>query len=146
MLIEAVAIGLVYGLAFFEITGLVAGGLVVPGYLAVSLGRPLTLAACLGAAFLTLILVRLLARLTILFGRRRFVVSVLTGFALQWTLGSMAMGLDPAVGRLDVVGFVIPGLMAHEMDRQGPGRTLLALLIVTGLVHLTMRALGWIRF
>ena len=57
----------------------------------------------------------------------------------------LVMGAEIAEGRLDVVGFIIPGLVAHEMDRQGVGPTLLALLLLSSLVHLTLRAVGWAR-
>jgi poly-gamma-glutamate biosynthesis protein PgsC/CapC len=143
MLIEAIAIGLVYGFFLFELTGLVAGGLVAPGYLAVALDRPFTVALCLFSAMATLLAVKALSTVTILYGRRRFTVAILAGFAIQWSLGSLVMDLGPTVGRLDVVGFIIPGLIAHEMDRQGPGRTLLALLALSGLTRLTLWVLGW---
>jgi poly-gamma-glutamate biosynthesis protein PgsC/CapC len=146
MLIESIAIGLVYGFFLFELTGLVAAGLVAPGYLAVSLDDPMAVTVCLLAALVTMLATRLLAMVTVLYGRRRFIVAILIGFALQWTFAGLAMDLDPMMGRLDVVGFVIPGLIAHEMDRQGPGRTLLALLLVSGLTRLTLRAIGYFSF
>jgi poly-gamma-glutamate biosynthesis protein PgsC/CapC len=143
MLIEAIAIGLVYGFFFFELTGLVAGGLVAPGYLAISFNQPWTIALCLVSALATMALTRLLAKVTVLYGRRRFIVSTLMAFALQWSLGALVMGFDPTLGRLEVVGFIIPGLIANEMDRQGPGQTLLALFILSSLVYLTLLGLGW---
>jgi poly-gamma-glutamate biosynthesis protein PgsC/CapC len=145
MIIEAIAIGLVYGFFLFEWTGLVAGGLVAPGYFALYFNRPAIIALCLATALCTMILVRGLAYVTVLYGRRRFIVSVLAAFALQWTAGMLVMGAEIAEGRLDVVGFIIPGLVAHEMDRQGVGPTLLALLLLSTLVHLTLKAVGWAR-
>jgi poly-gamma-glutamate biosynthesis protein PgsC/CapC len=145
MLVEAIAVGLVYSFFFFEMTGLVAGGLVVPGYFAMSFDQPLVIALCLGTALLTMLLVRVLSFATILFGRRRFIVCILLAFALQWTAGALLIGSEAARGRLDVVGFIIPGLVANEMDRQGTGKTLLALLLLSGLVHLSLRGLAWLR-
>ena len=145
MLIEAIAIGLVYGFFFFELTGLVAGGLVAPGYFALSFDQPPVVALCLGTAMLTMLLVRLLSSFTILFGRRRFMVCILLAFALQWTAGALLIGSEAAGGRLDVVGYIIPGLVANEMDRQGAGRTLLALLLLSGMVYLSLRGLAWLR-
>ena len=145
MLIEAIAVGLVYGFFFFELTGLVAGGLVAPGYFALSFDQPQVVALCLGTALLTMLLVRLLSSFTILFGRRRFMVCILLAFALQWTAGALLIGSEAAAGRLDVVGYIIPGLVANEMDRQGAGRTLLALLLLSGMVYLSLRGLAWLR-
>lgn len=145
MLIEAIAIGLVYGFFLFEWSGLVAGGLIAPGYFAMYFSQPGVIAACLAAALGTMLAVRALSWVTVLYGRRRFLLSVLIGFALQWSASAALLGVDLAQGRLEVVGYVIPGLVANEMDRQGIGRTLLALLLVSCLVYLTMRGLQWYR-
>lgn len=142
MLIIAIAIGLFYGFLLFEACGLVAGGLISPGYLAMSLDQPWTIALCLVSALLAFVLVRLLSCFTLLYGRRRFLVCILLAFVLQGALGTAVMDSAWAVGRLEVVGYVIPGLIAHEMDRQGVGRTLLALLLLTCLVWLTLWMMG----
>ena len=145
MIIEAIAIGLVYGFFFFEWTGLVAGGLVAPGYFALYFNRPWIIVLCLATALCTMVFVRGIACVSVLYGRRRFILSVLAAFALQWSAGMLIMGTEIAEGRLDVVGFIIPGLVAHEMDRQGIGQTLLALLLLSCLVYLTLQGLGWAR-
>ncbi len=145
MLVEAIAIGLVYGFLYFEGTGLVAGGLIAPGYFAVSFDQPWTIALCLATALATMLAVRAISFVTILYGRRRFIVSVLLAFALQWTLGEALVGGALAPGRLEVVGYVIPGLVAHEMDRQGVGATLLSLLLLSCLVFLSLKGLAWWR-
>jgi poly-gamma-glutamate biosynthesis protein PgsC/CapC len=145
MLIEAIAIGLVYSFFFFEWTGLVAGGLIAPGYFALAFDQPWAIALCLLTALVTMMVVRVLSFVTILYGRRRFILSVLVAFALQWSVGAMVMGTELAQGRVEVVGYIIPGLVAHEMDRQGIGLTLLALLVLSCLVFLSLRGLAWFR-
>lgn len=142
MLIEAIAISFIYGFILFEWIGLVAGGLIAPAYMALFFDRPAILALCIGIALLTLFLVRLLSFISILYGRRRFIVSILVAFALQWTIGSFIMGSEFSQGNVEVVGYIIPGLLAHEMERQGIGQTLLALLFLSALVWLTMKLLG----
>ncbi len=145
MLIEAIAIGLAYGFFFFEWTGLVAGGLIAPGYFALAFDQPWAITLCLLTALAAMILVRAISFFTILYGRRRFIVSVLVAFALQWSVGAVVMGTELAQGRVEVVGYIIPGLVAHEMDRQGIGLTLLALLVLSCLVFLSLRGLSWLR-
>lgn len=142
MLIHAIAIGLVLGFFFFEWTGLVAGGLVTPGYFAVSLERPGMIALCLGVAVLTMLIMRGLSCCCVLYGRRRFILCVLTGFALQWTLGAAVIGAEITRGHIDAVGYIIPGLVAHEMDRQGIGPTLLALLVLSAAVRVLLELWG----
>lgn len=145
MLLESIAIGLVYGFAYFELTGLVAGGLVAPGYFAVHFDQPWAIALCLVTATVTMLVVRSLAFITVLYGRRRFILNILTAFALQWTLSALAGEAIALHSQYDVVGFVIPGLVANEMDRQGVGLTLLSLLLLSGLVFVTLAGLGWLR-
>lgn len=142
MLVNAIAIGLVYGFILFESFGIVAGGLIAPGYIALSFDQPFVLALCFAVAFLTMWLVRILSFFTILYGRRRFMVCVLLAFALQWTLGAALMGTEFGQGRVAVVGYIIPGLLANEMERQGAARTLVALLLLSCLVWLTLYALN----
>lgn len=141
MLVQAIAIGLVYGFFLFEWLGIVAGGLIAPGYLALSFDKPFIIAICIGVAIATMLLVRLLSSAAILYGRRRFIVCVLIAFALQWTAVSALMGSELGAGRVEVVGYIIPGLLANEMERQGAGRTLLALLLLSVAVRLTLMAM-----
>jgi gamma-polyglutamate biosynthesis protein CapC len=138
MLIESIALGLVYGFALFEWTGIVAGGLVAPGYMALYFNDPVSIAVCLATALLTLGIVRILSSYCILYGRRRFIVCVLIAFFLQWTVVGGLMDAEFARGTLDLIGFIIPGLLANEMQRQGIGVTLAALLVLSGLVWITM--------
>lgn len=143
MLVESIAIALVFGFVLFELTGLTAGGLIAPGYFALTFDQPWLIALCLCTALATMLLVRALAFFSVLYGRRRFMVCVLAAFALQWTFLSLAMDTEMGQGSLEVVGYIIPGLVANEMDRQGPALTLLALLILSGLVFLTLKAPAW---
>jgi len=138
MLIQAIAISLFYGFLLFEWLGIVSGGLIAPAYIALSFNNPLSIALCLCTAFVTMFLIRLLSSITILYGRRRFILAVLLAFALQWTLGALVMGTEFGKGRVDIVGYIIPGLLANEMERQGVGRTQLALLLLSIAVRITL--------
>ena len=141
MLIHAIAISLVLGFFFFEWTGLVGGGLVAPGYFALYFERPDMIALCLGVATLTMLLVRTLSHICILYGRRRFILCILTGFVLQWLLSAAFIDADLSHRRLDAVGYIIPGLVANEMERQGVGATLAALLALSAGVRLILELL-----
>lgn len=144
MLIESIAIGLLYGFVLFEWLGIVAGGLVAPGYLALYFNDPISIVVCLATALLTYGIVQLLSRYCILYGRRRFIVCVLLAFFLQWTIVGNLMNAEFARGTLDLVGFIIPGLLANEMHRQGIGITLAALLVLSCLVWLTLQLLAFV--
>lgn len=144
MLVESIALALICGFFLFEATGLTAGGLIAPGYFALTFDQPWLIGLSLCTALITMLLVRALAFFAVLYGRRRFMVCVLLAFALQWTFSSLIMETEMGQGRLEVVGYIIPGLIASEMDRQGPALTLLALLVLSGLVFLILKVFAWL--
>jgi gamma-polyglutamate biosynthesis protein CapC len=153
----AIGIGLVVSLLFTEAFGLSVGGMIVPGYLAMSMSNPLSIVATIVAAMTTYGILQLVDRRAILFGRRRVVVTMVLGFAVsalmrmvteQWTklpLDSAGMSLDEwqvAVLGTTVIGFVIPGLIALWMSRIGIVRTVSPLVTATALVHLVLLLVG----
>src|SRR5882672_2613526 len=77
---EAIGLGLVISLIFSETLGLAAGGMVVPGYLALMIHEPLRIVGTVACALLTLGTLKLLSRYTLIYGRRRIVVAILIGF------------------------------------------------------------------
>src|SRR3989441_13320744 len=74
---------------------------------------------------------RCASRFTILFGRRRFAVTMLAAMtltiAIELIVGPFT-GLDPG---FQVIGFIIPGLIANEVFRQRAVPTLSTLGIVS---------------
>ncbi|MBP2673831.1 MAG: Capsule biosynthesis protein CapC [Deltaproteobacteria bacterium] len=144
-LTESIAIGLVFGFFFYERFGLSAGGFVVPGYIALQLNNPPILAGTLAVSFLTYLSVKAVSRYTILFGRRRFILMVLTGFAYQWAFKLLLIRGGAIADESDVFGFIIPGLIANEMERQGILPTSTALLLISVMVRLSLIALGLVR-
>src|SRR5690606_42049447 len=80
LLLLSVGIGLVISLFFVEMFGFTAGGMIVPGYLALSLHKPLDVALTVGAGFITYAIVHTLASFMIVYGRRRTVLMILTGY------------------------------------------------------------------
>ncbi len=117
--------------------GLAAGGLVVPGYIALYLDKPVALLSTVAASFVTFGLIRFLSYFIFIFGRRRMVLTILLGFMAGWglrsvsgfTLAGMPMDLAP-------VGYIIPGLISNWMDRQGILPTLATMIIAAVIVRL----------
>lgn len=113
-----------------EIVGMAAGGIVVPGYIALSLHRPLELAITILVAFVTLLVIKVLSRIMILYGRRLLIVSILLGyffvFLARQTPGWLGFPTQLAIFP---IGFVIPGLIAYWMERQGVIETICAMFI-----------------
>ena len=134
---EVPFIGLLVSLLFIGLTGVYPGGIIVPSYLVLFLHQPERIAGTIIAAFLTLAVYRLSCRWLILFGRRRFVFLILVGgfWALLWL--QLFPYIFPASLEFRVIGWVIPGLIANHLDRQG------AVVTTASLVTITV-AVGWL--
>lgn len=135
----SIGIGLVLSLVFSEVFGLAAGGMVVPGYVALELHHPLRVIGTLATALLTLGAVRAAGGLLFLYGRRRLVLTILVGFVFGW-LADRLLVLRLAEATLDAsaIGFVVPGLVANWMERQGVVETVCSLTIGAILVRLVL--------
>jgi len=136
----SIGIGLVVSLLFSEAFGLAAGGMVVPGYIALSLTRPADLALTLGAAFATFAIVHSLASVMIVYGRRRTVLMILVGYLVGAAFRMLAGAPLENVAEADValIGYIIPGLIAIWMDRQGLIETLGSLITASVVVRLIL--------
>ena len=139
LLTLSIGVGLAVGLIFGELFGLAAGGVVVPGYIALHLSQPLAVAYTMAAAFMTFALVKASASLFVLYGRRRTALMILVGYVGgMWGESLKNAG---AFGWQDdgtVIGYIIPGLIAIWLDRQGPIITTCALTIAAVVVRLIL--------
>ncbi len=135
----SIGIGLVVSLLFSEFLGLAAGGMVVPGYIALDLSDPLKVAATLLAGLVTHFLVRAMMFFMVIYGRRRTVLMILVGF-LVGSLIRHRVEFEVASYSVDlsVVGYIIPGLIAIWLDRQGIVETLSTLLLASVLVRMCL--------
>jgi poly-gamma-glutamate biosynthesis protein PgsC/CapC len=143
MLYQAIGLGLLVSLVFSEILGLAAGGLVVPGYIALYLDQPLRILATVLAALVTYGCVQLIGRVILLYGRRTMVFCVLAGFLFGYLTRyllvfnqTLGLGVDAAV--LRSIGYIIPGLIAYWMMRQGIVETLCTLVIAAFIVRVAL--------
>ncbi len=131
----SVGIGLAVGLLSTEMLGIASGGLIVPGYLALYLTNPWAVASTLGVALATFGIVRVLSTFLIVYGRRRTALMILIGYCLGMLVRAWT---STAIDEFAVIGFVIPGLIAVWMDRQGLLQTLASLTIGSAIVRLVL--------
>lgn len=142
-MVEALGAGLVVSLLLSEVVGLSAGGLITPAYLALVVTQPWRVLGTLAAAFLAYGGYRALREHLILYGRRRFVAMVLLGIAAKWLIQIAAPHLAATLAApIGTIGFVLPGLVANDFERQGILATLAMLAIATVAAALAARALG----
>lgn len=155
LLAFSVGLGLVVSIVFIEAFSVAAGGLIVPGYVALYLGRPLDVLLTLLAAGATLMVVRSTSFVSIVYGRRRTVLCILAGFLIgalmrsglqltapdAETLAAGALGVAPfgaPLWDLSVIGYIVPGLIAIWFDRQGVVPTIASLIIAATVVRLAL--------
>ncbi len=137
MVETAIALGLVMSLLAYEGFGLAAGGLIVPGYIALQLGTPERLAGVFLVALVTWGLLRLSSKYIFVFGRRQLALCVLVGCLLSIASRnflSFEVGLSTV--ELYAVGWVVPGLIANGFLKQGVVKTLCAVIVTSTLVRL----------
>jgi len=134
-------LGLLVSLAFIARTGVYPGGIIVPSYLVLFLWTPERIGGTLIAAFLTLAVYRLSCRWLILFGRRRFVFLLLVGGLCAVLWSRFFPVIFPVSMEYRVIGWVIPGLIANHMERQGVVVTTASLATVTVAIGLLGRLL-----
>ena len=138
MIYQAIGIGIAIGFLFYELVGLSPGGIVVPGYIALFIDQPLRIIVTVGIALLTYYIVFFLSNYLILYGKRRFLSMILISFLVKWIVESFIFQFPTTNIEIQSVGYIIPGLLANEMKRQGILPTLLAMGIVAILVRLIL--------
>lgn len=141
MIEAALALGIAVNLICTEVFGLASGGLVVPGYLALHLDQPGRLLATFAVAAATWAGVRYgLMRLVVLYGRRRFGVTVLTGFLMQAGYSTLLGAAAALPADLRAIGYLVPGLIAHTAIVQGVWPTVTMTLAGAIVVRLILAA------
>jgi poly-gamma-glutamate biosynthesis protein PgsC/CapC len=144
-LMVAIGVGLVVSLVFSELFGLAAGGMVVPGYVALYLGRPVDVILTLAAAIVTYLIVHTLSTFIIVYGRRRTVLMILVGYLVRMLMDTLPVGslgtiefLAAGEAQFAVIGYIIPGLIAIWMDRQGIVETICALIAASVMIRMIL--------
>lgn len=133
----AVTIGIALSLFFIEAFGMAAGGIIIPGYVALQLGTPDRLIGLVIIAFVTFLTIKLISRFTFLFGRRQMVVALLIGTIYSiFSHHFMFFNTEASTVEFSAVGWIVPGLIAHWAVKQGFIKTIAMLAIISVLVRL----------
>ena len=133
----AIGIGIVLSLVLTETVGVTAGGVIVPGYIAIYLHEPIKVLSTFAVSVLVFIIVWILSHFMMIYGKRRLVLCLLLGFFLGY-LSKLYFRFPVSDLDLSVIGNIIPGLIASWMDRQGVVRTLSVILVVAVIVQLVL--------
>ena len=134
----AIGLGMVLSLVFTETLGVTAGGIIVPGYIALYFTDPIKIVSTFLISLMTLYIVKLFSQFMLIYGKRRLVFCLLVGFLLGYLSKIYLVELDSYYSDISVIGNIIPGLIASWMDRQGVLRTISVILITSSIVAMIM--------
>jgi hypothetical protein len=126
-----VAAGLLFGLVGYLITNVAPAGLMVPGFIVLTALEDLRSVATITVVTgVTVGLVKILQRVTILYGKRLFAVTMLVSTFLSL---AAFVGLHvrfPFLFGGDTLSFLVPGLMTFQLVRPRALQTLVATAVV----------------
>jgi len=128
-MIELIFAGILVSLAYTELTDLSPGGVIVPAYFVLYMTSPLRTGMTLLLALAAFGIMQLLSHVMILYGRRRFAMYLLTGLLLKYLVTALFTGELLPAGLALSIGYVIPGLIGRDIERQGALQTLLSLAV-----------------
>ena len=131
----AVGLGMVLSLLLSESLGVVAGGIIVPGYFALHLQNVPSVCLTFVVSLITFLIIHYLAKVLLIYGKRRLILSLLLAFLIGLIFRTF---ID---FNIDYIGFIIPGLIASWMDRQGVVRTVSVVLMEASVIHLVLMLL-----
>jgi poly-gamma-glutamate biosynthesis protein PgsC/CapC len=125
-----VAIGIALGMIYFQRTGLSPGGIITPGILALHMSSFQSFAWTVAFSIVIFILLEISVRIFGVYGRQRTALSLLMAAAI----GLLPLGFLP----LEPIwlGWVIPGLVASDIQRQGFVATLSGLVAISGITFM----------
>ena len=136
-----IGLGIALSLILSESLGVTAGGVIVPGYIAMHLHNPDQIIMTFFASIIVIFLIRILGKFIFIYGKRRLVLTLLLGFIIGYISRNHFISPSDAFS-YEVIGNIIPGLIASWMDRQGVIRTISAIMITSVLVKLIIMVLS----
>lgn len=134
---ELTILSLAVSLIYSELTQLAPGGIIIPFYFVLYLDDPVKIGATLLTSILSVCIIRLLSNFTILYGRRKFTMYIVTGIFIKILFTYLYFGNSYMFYNLSMtIGYLVPGILGREMERQGVVKTLVSLGIVVCIIRL----------
>ena len=136
----SIGLGIILSLVLSETLGVTAGGIIVPGYIALYLHHPIRVVITFLVAILVWGIIQGMGNIMFLYGKRRIVLALILGFFFGYITRNLLF-MPAEIGSVAVIGNIIPGLIANWMDRQGVTRTLSVVILTAVLVKLAVMLL-----
>lgn len=135
MVNEVIILGIILSIIFYEITEISPGGLIVPAYIAFYLDNLQRVVITILAGILTFLIVKFISNHAIVYGRRKFALCIMISFIIRVVLKYFNIYIvneyEVFILGGSIIGVIIPGIIAQEIDRHGMIRTISSLLILS---------------
>lgn len=132
-----IAAGIIWALFYSRRTGWSTGGLVTPGLLAIQACSPFNFTGTLLLSLLFAVILRLLMRFFPLFGRERIGAALLIAVIFR-LLFRRYLAAD-----VFWIGWIAPGLIAADIERQGAVMTLSAVVSASLVTAVSVFLIFW---
>ncbi len=110
--------GIFWGMLYYHKTGWSCGGIITPGLIAVNIAYPGAIIFSFLSAVIISLVLEIIVRLYSLYGRQRIALAML--LALLFRIGTLRLFPFTSLW----IGWVIPALIASDIQKQGLFRTL----------------------
>lgn len=134
---KIVILGIIISIIYYEITEISPGGIIVPGYIALYLNQPDKIFATIILSLATFIIVDILSKYIIIYGKRRFGITIIISLIISQIFQNIMPYLSiPLLFAATPIGFIIPGLISQDINKQGITKTLFSMTFVAIIVKL----------
>lgn len=135
----ALVLGVLLSLLFSEKTGIVAAGMIVPGYMALVFDQPIFIAVIFAISLLTFLIVQYgFSRFILLYGRRKFAAMLIVGISLKLIFDFTYPMVPFEILEFRGIGVIVPGLIANTIQKQGAIITIGTTLLLSALTFIIL--------
>lgn len=134
---EIILIGILVSLIYTEATGISPGGLIIPSYFALHITDLKRVIFTIILSILAIYVVKFIGKYTILYGRRRFAIYVASGILLKMMFSMPYLSSIMMFSNFSItIGYLVPGILGKDIEKQGCFKTLSSLFIVVFIVKI----------
>lgn len=138
MLQTAIGLSIILGFISSEFLNLLSGGLVSAGYLAFFVEQPFRIVSTIILSIFTSLIVKFLQKYIIIYGRRRFMITVLISLIATYFINRNFFYMADVNQDIRIIGYIIPGLIANDMLKQGIFKTIIMVCFIAFLIRLIL--------
>jgi len=134
--INIVVLGVLISIIYYEITNISPGGIIVPGLFVLYFNQPERMIYTIIISIITYLIVKLLSKYIIIFGKRRFAFLIIISLFVNLIISLIIDISTFNLLSVSLIGYTISGLIANDIYKQGILKTITSLVIVTGILEL----------